>query len=251
MNLAVLIPVFNEAETLKTLAEGVFRHTSGHRVRLLFIDDGSTDGSLGVLEQLVAEHASVEVIKFRRNCGKTQALAAGFARLEEDVVITMDADLQDDPAEIPRLLGKLEEGYDMVCGWKAKRQDPVHKTLPSRVYNGFIAALFGLHLHDVNTGFKALRVPVAKRLPLNADLHRLIPVLAHLMGYRVTEIAVEHHPRRFGQSKYGWERFYEGLRDATRVWVAYRLLGRGLPMPTGGEVEVEAVLVHEDTPVGG
>ncbi|MCF6287128.1 MAG: glycosyltransferase family 2 protein [Candidatus Hydrogenedentes bacterium] len=222
MKIAVVIPVHNEHHTLEALAEGIARQLADYDYRILFIDDGSTDPSYRVLMDLRKANDRIDVLKFSRNCGKTQALAAAFARTDADVVITMDADLQDDPEELPRLLAKLDEGCDLVCGWKEERNDPLHKTLPSKVYNGIISKVFGLDIHDVNTGFKAMRGDVARSLVLHADLHRLIPVMAAQAGYRVGEIPVRHHPRRFGKSKYGLARFYEGVRDAGRLWFGAR-----------------------------
>lgn len=223
MKLVFVIPVFNERETLEPLAAGIARYASPHPYRILFVDDGSTDGSYDVLHSLHERDPRVGLLKLRRNYGKTRALAAGIAYAEGDVLITMDADLQDDPEEIPRLLAKLEEGYDMVCGWKANRRDPWHKVLPSRVYNALVNWLFGLHLHDVNSGFKAMRMDLAKRLPLYGDMHRMMVVFAANMGGKVAETPVVHHPRRFGRSKYGLRRFYEGSRDALAVWAITRL----------------------------
>jgi len=209
--------VCNEERTLEPLALGVAEHLANHQFRILFIDDGSTDGSRDVLARLRDQHDFVDLIQFSHNCGKTMALAVAFTRVNGDVVVTMDADLQDDPAELPRLLAKLDEGYDLVCGWKAKRNDPIHKTFPSKIYNTTINWLFGLAIHDVNTGYKAMRMEVARSLTLYADMHRLIPIMAKQAGYRVTEIPVTHHPRRFGHSKYGMSRFYQGIRDACRL----------------------------------
>ncbi len=223
MRLAFVIPVLNERETLEPLAAGIARHASPHEYQILFVDDGSADGSYDVLRSLHERDPRVGLLKLRRNYGKTRALAAGIACAEGDVLITMDADLQDDPEEIPRLLAKLDEGYDVVCGWKADRHDPWHKVLPSRVYNALVNWLFGLRLHDINSGFKAMRMDIAKRLPLFGDMHRMMAVFAANMGGNVTETPVVHHPRRFGKSKYGFKRFYEGSRDALAVWVITRL----------------------------
>lgn len=222
MKICVVIPACNEEATLAPLAEGIESALTTRDYRILFIDDGSTDGSHAAMLQLREDNPRIDVVKFSRNCGKTRALAVAFAQIEGDVVVTMDADLQDDPKELPRLLAKLDEGYDLVCGWKADRQDPLHKTLPSKVYNTLINKSFGIAIHDVNTGFKAMRMEVAKSLTLYADLHRLIPIMAAQAGYTVGEISVKHHPRRFGHSKYGMSRFYQGLRDAARL----RLGGR-------------------------
>ncbi len=209
-----VIPVYNEAPTLEALTKGIREHVGEHPYGILYIDDGSTDESWEVLKKLRAESPLVEIVRLRRNFGKTLALSLGFAMARGDIIITMDADLQDDPAEIPSMLAKLEEGYDVVCGWKQRRHDPWHKTLPSRLFNKWIAHTFKLPLHDVNTGFKAIRGTVAAQVPLWSDMHRLIPVFAASMGYKVTEIPVKHHPRKFGESKYGFERFVRGAIDA-------------------------------------
>lgn len=219
IRLSVVVPVFNEAETIAPLVRGIFE--AAPDCRILLINDGSTDGSAAVCDAAAA-HECVDVIHFERNRGKTEALAAGFARAEGDIVITMDSDLQDDPIEIPRFLEAIEGGLDLVVGWKADRKDPWHKRWPSRVYNGFTSRLFGLKLHDMNCGFKAMRKEVAKSLRLHHDYHRLIPVLAAVKGYRVGEIVVRHHPRRHGSSKFGLERYWRGLRDVLRVWFESR-----------------------------
>ncbi|OQC08621.1 MAG: Undecaprenyl-phosphate 4-deoxy-4-formamido-L-arabinose transferase [Candidatus Hydrogenedentes bacterium ADurb.Bin101] len=209
-----VIPVFNESPTLPELAKGIRDNIGDHPYRILFIDDGSSDDSWETLRMLRDQSDVVDIVRLRRNFGKTSALAAGFALARGDIIITMDADLQDDPREIPALLAKLEEGYDVVCGWKQRRYDPWHKTFPSRIFNAWIARTFKLPLHDVNSGFKAMRGEVAMHLPLWSDMHRLIPVFASSMGYKVTEIAVQHHPRKHGKSKYGIERFMRGGMDA-------------------------------------
>ena len=218
MTLSFVIPVYNERETLAPLVEGITRYAGEELLEIWLVDDGSTDGSAEAMRALAAENPAVRVVRFRRNVGKSAALAAGFARVRGDVVFTLDADLQDDPKEIPNFLAKLEEGHDLICGWKKVRHDPWHKTLPSRVYNGFVARIFGLPLHDVNCGYKAMRRRVAKEVRVYGDLHRLVPVLAAERGFDVTEIPVEHHPRRYGQSKYGLERFSKGALDVLTLW---------------------------------
>ncbi len=231
MQLSFLIPICNERDTLAPLVQGIADHVGDHAFRILLIDDGSTDGSWEAMCALRDAHAYVDLIRFRRNLGKTTALAVGFERIAGDIAITMDGDLQDDPKEIPRLLAKLDEGYDLVCGWKERRQDPWHKTFPSRVFNAGIAKAFGLPLHDVNTGFKAMRMKVAKQLPMRGNLHRFIPVLAAHFGHRVTEIPVAHHPRRYGQSKYGFFRIFQGLRDAAVLWWQLKVRHRAPAKP--------------------
>jgi len=209
-----VIPVYNESATLERLAQGIHENIGSHPYRILFIDDGSTDGSWDILRALRERNSVVDIVRLRRNFGKTSALAAGFALAHGDIIVTMDADLQDDPKEIPGLLAKLDEGYDVICGWKQRRHDPWHKTVPSRIFNAWISRTFQLPLHDVNSGFKVIRGEVASQLPLWSDMHRLIPVFAANMGYKVTEIPVQHHPRTHGKSKYGFERFIRGAMDA-------------------------------------
>lgn len=222
MKVTYVIPVYNERETLRPLVEGIIQYTQPHDCRILMVDDGSTDGSYDVLCALQDEFACVEVIRLRGNFGKSAALATGFSLTNGDVVITMDSDLQDDPKEIPRFFDKLDEGYDVVCGWKARRFDPWHKVYPSRLYNGFVSGLFKLPLHDVNCGFKAMRTEVVKQIQVYGEMHRLIPVLAHNMNYKVGEIPVEHHKRQYGVSKYGFERFTRGAADVLTMWFLSR-----------------------------
>lgn len=213
-----VIPVYNEHETLRPLVERIEKALAGIPHRILFVDDGSTDGSREVLRALHEEHAAVDLILFRRNRGKTAALAAGFAEASTPCIVTLDADLQDEPNEIPRMLAALESGLDIVVGWKQKRHDPWHKVWPSRIYNGGVARLFGLPLHDVNCGLKAYRAEAAKAVPLRGQMHRLIPVLAARHGFRSGEIPVEHHPRLHGHSKYGFSRFLYGAIDVLTAW---------------------------------
>ena len=222
MKLSFVIPLHDERETLSALADGIAAHVGPHPYSILFVDDGSTDGSDEVLRRLARDNPHVGFVRFRRNLGKTAALAAGFAGVDGDLVFTMDADLQDDPTEIPKFLEKLDEGFDLVTGWKKERHDAWHKVWASRVYNGVVRRLFNLHIHDANCGFKLMRREVVDRLQLYGDLHRLIPVLAKNMGYTITEVPVEHHPRRFGQSKYGMERFVRGALDTFAVWFLHR-----------------------------
>lgn len=224
-DVCVIVPIFNETETIVPLVDAILAAAPGSKI--LLIDDGSTDGSSARCDEAASRHTGVQVLHFPENRGKTEALKAGFSAADARIVFTMDADLQDDPVEIPRFLEALDGGLDLVVGWKADRKDPWHKRWPSRVYNGFTAMLFGLRLHDINCGFKAMRLEVAKNLRLGHDYHRLIPVLAAAQGYRVGEIVVRHHPRRHGSSKFGLERYWRGLRDVMRVWLETRMRGRG------------------------
>jgi len=225
VNLSFVVPVWNEEPTLAALCEGILEHAKPYPCEIIFVNDGSTDGSWETLLALQARHPEVSLLRYNENRGKTAALMAGFRYASGDVIITLDADLQDDPCEIPRLVEKLGEGYGLVCGWKADRKDPWTKRFPSRVFNGAIAAFFGVPLHDLNTGLKAMRADLAKALPLFADMHRMIAVLVMIQGAKVTEIPVKHHPRLHGESKYGFERYYEGIRDAVRVYLLWRAPG--------------------------
>lgn len=218
MKIDFVIPVYNERETLEALAEGIAEHVAPHAYRILFVDDGSTDGSYDVMCAIRDKYPAVEIIRLRGNFGKSAALAAGFARVDGDLVFTLDSDLQDEPKEIPRFIEKLQEGFDVVCGWKAVRHDPLHKVIPSRIYNWFVAWLFGVPLHDVNCGFKLMRAEVVKKMQVYGEMHRLIPVLAHNLNYRVAEIPVEHHRRKYGKSKFGFERFTRGAMDVVTMW---------------------------------
>ncbi len=230
VELSVVIPVFNEAPSLEPLHQRLTEVLRGldRGYEILFVDDGSTDASVEVLEELQIRDPRTQVIRFRRNFGKTAALAAAFRVAEGDIIVTMDADLQDDPAEIPRLLNKLDEGYDLVCGWKQQRHDPVSKLLPSRFFNWLTGSISGVKLHDFNTGLKACRREAMEHLPLRGELHRYIPALAALQGYRISEIPVQHHSRRFGHSKYGASRLLKGFLDLFTVVFLTRFMSRPL-----------------------
>jgi glycosyltransferase involved in cell wall biosynthesis len=219
MMLSIIVPVLNEAESLETLHRQISDVARGldEPIEILFVDDGSTDASWSVIQSLAAGDASVSGIRFRRNFGKAAALTAGMRAARGNLILMIDADLQDDPAEIPRMLGKLGEGFDVINGWKERRLDPWHKVYPSRVFNGLIGAITGLKLHDHNCGLKLFRSEVAAEIRLYGELHRFIPVLAHARGFRVTELAVNHRPRRFGRSKYGVRRFARGFLDLLTV----------------------------------
>ena len=216
---SVVVPVYNERESVRPLTEellGVLRGL-GRRVEVLFVDDGSTDGTSEILTDLATAEPEVGVVRLRRNFGKAAALMAGFREARGDAVVTIDGDLQDDPAEIPRLLAELEAGADLVSGWKRDRRDPWSKRAASKVFNGVTAKMSGIGLHDLNCGFKAYRAEVVRSLALTGDQYRYIPVLAADEGFRVTEIAVNHRPRRFGRSKYGLERYLRGFLDLMTI----------------------------------
>ena len=219
MRLSIVIPLYNEAASLaelKAALDGALGPAA--TVELIFVDDGSTDGSLEVLRGFhAAEPERVRVLSFRRNQGKSAALAAAFQIARGDVIVTLDADLQDDPAEVPRLLEALANGADLVCGWKRERRDPWTKRLPSRLFNRVTGMLSGLRLHDFNTGLKAYRAEVVQSIRIYGELHRFIPVLAAWEGFQVVEVPVRHHPRKYGTSKFGAQRFMHGFFDLITV----------------------------------
>jgi len=216
-----VIPLKDEEESIRELYTRISAEMTAlaQDYEVIFVDDGSTDGSWGVIQEISRQHPeTVTACRFRHNSGKAQALAAGFQAAHGDVVFTMDADLQDDPKEIPRFLAKLGEGFDIVSGWKRKRFDPWHKVLPSRVFNKMLSTLVGVQLHDHNCGFKCYRGEVVKNVSLYGEMHRMIPSLASIKGYRATEIEVEHHARVHGVSKYGVKRFLRGFMDMQTVY---------------------------------
>jgi len=219
MDLSVVIPVYNEEESIPELFEALEAVVEEHKIdcEYIFVDDGSVDRSLVVLRELHEKSDRVKVISFRRNYGKSAALSVGFKQARGDVIITIDADLQDDPAEIPNLIKKMNEGYDLVSGWKKKRFDPISKTLPSKLFNYFTALFTGIKIHDFNCGLKAYRHEVIKEIPIYGSLHRYLPVLAHWKGFAVGEIIVQHHARKYGITKYGWRRFFDGFFDLFTV----------------------------------
>lgn len=222
--LSIVVPVRDEQDTVRELAARIHGIVKDD-YELIFIDDGSTDDTW---ERLVELHQPdrVRLLRFRGNSGKTAALMAGFGVARGETIVTLDGDLQDDPAEIPRFVAKLDEGYDLVTGWKKSRRDPGSKVISSRLFNFAVRRATGLRLHDVNCGFKAMRGEAARSLRIHGELHRLIPVLAAARGFRVTEIEVTHHPRRHGRSKYGIERMFRGLFDLLTVVLATWLIER-------------------------
>jgi dolichol-phosphate mannosyltransferase len=217
--LSLVIPVYNERESLTALLGEVTEVSYGLdvRVEVIFVDDGSTDGSWDMIRGLSATNDRVRGIRFRRNFGKAAALQAGFDAARGGVVMTLDADLQDDPHEIPNFLAAIRGGLDMVTGWKKVRLDPWHKVFPSRVFNRLVSWTTGVRLHDHNCGFKAYRAEVLREVNLYGEMHRFVPVLAARRGFKVGEIAIHHRPRKFGRSKYGWQRFVKGLLDLGTV----------------------------------
>lgn len=218
--LSIVIPVYNEEESVRPLYRKILEACESLRVpyEIIFVDDGSCDRTFEVLEALHRADQRVKVIRFRNNCGQTAAMAMGFRHARGQIVVSMDGDLQNDPADIPRLLAKLDEGYDVVCGWRRSRQDnALTRTIPSIVANWLISRICGVRIHDTGCSLKAYRAPAIKRVPLYAELHRFIPAMALLVGARVGEIVVRHHPRRFGRAKYGLSRIWKVFLDLATV----------------------------------
>lgn len=218
--ISVVVPGFDEEESIRPLYDEVKQVLDAHGEpwELIFVDDGSRDRTIDAMDAVAAEDSRVIVLKFARNFGKSAAYMAAFAAVRGERVVTMDADLQDDPNEIPKLLTKLESGFDLVVGWKQGRMgNEAHKALPSRVFNRLGTSLFGLTLHDQNCGFRVMKRPVARALDLYGGNYRFIPQLAHVKGFAVTEEGVHHRKRAFGVSKYGASRFWTGFLDVITV----------------------------------
>ncbi len=218
-SVSIVVPFLNEQETLIQLHRRVAEAMAetGREWEMIFVDDGSTDKSSEIAADIALSHPNVTLLRFTRNFGKASALSAGMAHAQSGIVITMDADLQDDPAEIPRFLEKLDEGYDVVSGWKQIRNDPIGKTLPSRIFNRMTAKMLDVELHDINCGFKAYTRRATRRLNLYGELHRFTPALLHAQGFSYAELPVKHHAREHGHSKYGTMRMVKGLLDLSTV----------------------------------
>ena len=217
--LSVVIPVYNEADSLEALHGELVEvaRGEGYELDVIFVDDGSTDQSWSVLCGIAERDDCVRAIRFRRNFGKAAALSAGFSAARGELIMTLDADLQDDPHEIPRFLARMEEGYDVVSGWKKVRYDPWHKVWPSRVFNWMVSSLTGVYLHDHNCGMKCYRREIFDEICLYGELHRFVPVLAAARGFRSSEIVISHRTRKFGESKYGVSRIVKGFLDLLTV----------------------------------
>lgn len=228
--LSFVIPAKDEQDSIEPLHRKIAEvcQSNGYRFEIVYIDDGSTDLTWRAIEELSSDHDNVIGIRFRRNFGKAAALSAGFAEATGEIVVTMDADLQDDPKEVPSMIAKLDEGFDLVSGWKKVRHDPWHKLLPSKIFNVLVSSITGVRLNDHNCGFKAYRESVTASLSLYGERHRFIPVFAAAKGFRVGEIEVEHHRRQFGDSKYGASRLIKGFLDLITVYLLTGFGGRPL-----------------------
>lgn len=216
MKLSVVIPVYNERNSLEELVNRLIKVLGAIKnleYEIWFIDDGSSDGSFEIIKKISQKHKVIKAIKFRINMGKTIALREGFSQTNGELVLTMDADLQDFPEEIPNLINKIGEGYDLVTGWKQQRFDPWHKVIPSKIFNWMISKISKIKIHDMNCGLKIMRREVVDEINLYGELHRFIPWLAYQRGFRIGEIVVKHEARKHGVSKYGWGRMIAGFFD--------------------------------------
>ncbi len=229
-SISIVIPAYNEKDSLRELYEKIRQTVTQHNYKyeIIMIDDGSTDDSVRVLKDLRQRDNRIKVISFRRNYGKSAALSVGFEQAKGDIIISMDADLQDDPAEIPKLISEINRGKDMVSGWKKKRFDPITKTIPSRFFNFVTSMLTGIPLHDFNCGLKAYKKEVLKEINVYGELHRFIPVLAHWQGYTIGEVVVQHHKRKYGKTKFGVGRFWRGFFDLITVLFTTRYMQKPL-----------------------
>jgi len=235
-HLSIVVPLFNERESLPELLEQLSAAMGEKELHALFqepfafeiimVDDGSTDDSRTLISRMIPSRPELRLISFQKNFGKTAALSAGFMAATGDYVCTIDADMQDDPFAMKEMIKKLQEGYDLVSGWKQQRKDPLSKTIPSKLFNGVTRLFTGITLHDFNCGLKVYRKEVTQRLELHGDMHRYIPVLVHWMGFRIAEQPVTHHPRKFGSTKYGSSRFFSGLFDFLSVLFITRYVRR-------------------------
>jgi len=218
-DISIIIPVYNEEDNIIALYKKIIDDLSplDRTYEIIFVDDGSTDNTYKKLKEIEADITTIKIIKFRRNFGKAIALNTAFRKVRGEIIVTMDGDLQDDSAEIINFIKKIEEGYDLVSGWKHPRNDPITKTAPSKIFNRMTCWLTGVNLHDFNCGFKAYKREVTNNLNLYGELHRYTPVLANFYGFKIAEITVKHHPRRYGKSKYGMKRLMNGFLDLMTV----------------------------------
>jgi len=241
LDISVIVPLLDEEGSLRELHTQLTETLAGRKFEILYIDDGSRDNSAKILSEIAAQDAHTGIITFRRNRGKSAALAAGFFRSRGKIVVTIDADLQDDPNEIPALLDKLDEGFDLVSGWKMNRQDPVSKTIPSKLFNWITAKLSGIKIHDFNCGLKAYRREVIEQIKVYGQMHRFLPVLAKMEGFTISEVKVKHHLRKHGRTKFGASRFLYGFLDLLTVMYTTRYTRR--PLHLFGTMGVVSLII--------
>lgn len=261
-DISIVVPLLNEKESIRELTERIDKALEAYNFEILFVDDGSDDGSWSEIEALSQSKDCIRGIKLRRNYGKSSALQAGFMEAEGKYIVTMDADLQDDPFEIPAMIGKLENGADLVSGWKKVRHDPISKTVPSRFFNAVTRWTTGINLHDFNCGLKAYRREVTRHIHLYGELHRYVPLLAKWQGFgNIEEQEVKHHPRKYGTTKFGLSRFMNGFLDLVTLLFVHRYMQRpmhffgtiGVLLTVAGAVinlYIAALKIFWDQPIG-
>lgn len=226
--ISIIIPLYNEEESIRLIYDEIKKDIKDHKYQILFIDDGSTDGSLTIIKEILEKDENINIYSFRKNLGKAEALTFGFQKAKGDIIVTLDADLQDKPSEIPKILEKLKEGWDVVCGWRKDRKDPWKKVMSSRIFNYLAGILWGFKLHDFNCGLKAYKKEAAKSLNLYGGMHRFIPLIVHQQGFSVTEVPVVHEKRKYGKSKYGFSKVVKDLPDMFTVFFLTRYSNRPL-----------------------
>ncbi len=226
--ISVVIPVFDEGQSLESFYKELLSTLKGREYEIIFIDDGSKDNSLNILKNFRKNNKSVRIFSFRRNQGKAEVLTFGFEKAKGEYIVTLDADLQDKPSEIPKLLKKIEEGWNLVCGWRRNRKDPIFKVLSSRLFNLLVSFLWGSKLHDYNCGLKVYTKDAAKNLRLYGGMHRFIPLLAYQEGFMITEVEVEHQSRKHGKSKYGLSKIWRDIPDMFTMLFLMRYRNRPL-----------------------
>jgi len=224
--ISIVIPVLNEEESIKPLYDKIQLELKGFNKEIIFVNDGSSDNSFNEIQDIINQDANVRMISFFKNYGKATALSEAFKISSGNIVVTIDADLQDDPSEIKNMIEKIDEGWDLVSGWKKKRKDPIMKKIASKVFNFITRLKTGIRIHDFNCGLKAYNSKVIKTIQLYGHLHRFIPVLAYNEGYKVTEVEVNHYPRKFGETKYGKSRFFHGFYDFLTIIFLNKYLDR-------------------------
>jgi len=241
--ISIVIPVYNESESIPLLIKEILKIMSSDKLNfeMLIINDGSSDNTLQVLNDLSLEIKELKVINLRKNYGQTAAMAAGFDHSQGQIIITLDGDLQNDPNDIPKLISNINEGYDLVCGWRIKRKDKlINRRIPSKIANKLIGKVTGVHLHDYGCSLKAFKKEIIKDIKLYGELHRFLPVLANIEGAKIKEIKVNHRHRKYGKSKYGIDRTFRVLMDLLTVWFMNKFLTR--PMYVFGFIGIVSIL---------
>jgi len=241
--ISIVVPVYNESESIKLLINEIFSIMESHKIQfeLIIVNDGSVDNTMNVLEKLSVEIKQLIVVNLRKNYGQTAALAAGFDYSNGEIIVTLDGDLQNDPRDIPKLITNLNEGYDLICGWRFQRKDKLlNRRIPSKIANRLIGNVTGIHLHDYGCSLKAFKSEIINDIKLYGELHRFLPVLANIEGAKIKEIKVNHRSRKYGYSKYGIDRTFRVLMDLLTVWFMNKFLTR--PMYIFGFIGIISII---------